>query len=58
MALSKPFVESVAWHGLADHSKLTIPHGGLLRADLAPKPAYTVLSDVREDVYAKARQTG
>jgi len=58
VALSKPFVESVAWHGLADHTKLAMPHGGLLRADLAPKPSYKVLADVREDVYAKVRQTG
>jgi len=58
VALSKPFVESVAWQGLADHAKLAVPHGGLLRADLAPKPAFARMAEVRSSVHAKARQTG
>jgi hypothetical protein len=58
IALSKPFVESVAWQGLADHPGHAVPHGGLLRSDLAPKQAYKVLSDTRSNVYAKVRQTG
>jgi len=40
IALSKPFIESVSWHALADHSGMQVPFGGLLRSDLAPKPAY------------------
>lgn len=58
IALSKPFVESVAWQGLADHVKLAVPNGGLLRADLAPKAAFTRMAEVRSSVHAKVRQTG
>ncbi len=49
-ALSKPFVESVSWHGLADHAKQEVPHGGLLRADLAPKAAYRQLLSMRAEL--------
>jgi len=58
IALSKPFVESVAWQGLADHAKLAVPNGGLLRADLVPKPAFSRLAEVRSSVHARVRQTG
>jgi hypothetical protein len=39
VALSKPFVETVSWQCLADGVPPS-PAGGLLRADLSPKPAY------------------
>jgi predicted RNase H-like HicB family nuclease len=47
IALSKPFVESVVWDALVDHPESPIPHGGLLRADLEPKPAYERLLKAR-----------
>ncbi len=47
VAMSKPYVESVSWEVLADHPGQRIPHGGLLRSDLAPKLAYQELTKVR-----------
>ncbi len=47
IALSKPFVESVSWHTLADHTGMKVPFGGLLRSDLAAKPAYNGLVKLR-----------
>lgn len=56
VALSKPFVEAVSWHSLADHGKQIVPHGGLLRQDLTPKAAYDQLISIRSDVHAAGRE--
>jgi len=50
IALSKPFVESVTWHSLADHAQQIVPHGGLLRADLVPKQAYNRFLQRRAEI--------
>ena len=47
VALSKPFVESVAWGNLADINQ-TVPGGGLLDDMFQPKPAYERLQQMRE----------
>jgi hypothetical protein len=47
VALSKPFVESIAWSSLAD-LKQTLPGGGLFDDVLHPKPAFTKLQQLRE----------
>ncbi|HWP40044.1 MAG TPA: endo-1,4-beta-xylanase, partial [Tepidisphaeraceae bacterium] len=47
LALSKPFVESVAWGNLADVNP-SIPAGGLLDDMLRPKPAFVKLQELRE----------
>ncbi len=47
LALSKPFVESVAWGNLADINQ-TVPGGGLLDDMLQPKPAFDRLVQMRE----------
>ena len=47
LALSKPFVESIAWNNLADVNQ-TIPGGGMLDDMLRPKPAFTKLQLMRE----------
>ena len=47
LALSKPFVESIAWSNLAD-LRQTIPGGGLLDDVLQPKPSYQRLQQMRE----------
>jgi len=36
----KPYVESVMWWDVADCERHYFTHGGLLRHDLSPKPAY------------------
>lgn len=47
LALSKPFVESIAWGNLADMGH-TIPGGGLMDEMLQPKPVYERLHKMRE----------
>jgi hypothetical protein len=47
LALSKPFVEAIAWSNLAD-LRQTLPGGGLLDDMLQPKPAFTKLQQLRE----------
>jgi hypothetical protein len=46
LALSKPYVESIAWGNLADVSP-TVPGGGLLDDMLQPKPAFAKLQEMR-----------
>jgi hypothetical protein len=47
VALSKPFVESIAWANLADLHP-TLPGGGLFDDVLQPKPAFAKLQQLRE----------
>lgn len=47
LALSKPYVESVAWSNLADRQH-TLPAGGLLDANFQPKPAYRKTQELRQ----------
>ncbi len=47
LALSKPYVESIAWGNLADMHP-SVPGGGLLDDGLQPKPAFTKLQEMRE----------
>ncbi len=50
LALSKPYVESVAWANLADLNP-TVPGGGLLDDRFQPKPAFTKLQELREQYH-------
>jgi len=50
IALSKPFVDTVTWRDLSDNGKHYLPHGGLLRRDLSPKPAYKELLALRQAI--------
>lgn len=56
IALSKPFVDSVSWHELADHPTQLMPHGGLMRSDLVPKAAYNELVRIRAELLGASRQ--
>jgi hypothetical protein len=47
VALSKPFVESVAWGNLADINQ-SVPGGGLLDDMFQPKPAFERYLQIRE----------
>jgi hypothetical protein len=47
VALSKPYVESIAWGNLAD-IRPTVPGGGLLDDMMRPKPAFQRLNQMRE----------
>ena len=37
VAMSKPFVESIAWHDLIDHSSIELPRAGLITSDMRAK---------------------
>jgi hypothetical protein len=50
VALSKPFVESIAWANLADMGQ-TLPGGGLLDDMLQPKPVFDRLLKLREQFH-------
>lgn len=49
IALSKPFVETVAWSNLIDHPP-SMTHDGALRQDLTPKPVFDQLSAIHKDI--------
>jgi hypothetical protein len=54
-ALSKPYVESIAWGELAD-LRPALPSGGLLDDMLKPKPAFTKLQELREQFHPFGRK--
>jgi hypothetical protein len=49
-ALSKPFVESVAWSNLADVGQ-TLPGGGLFDENYAAKPVFERLHKMRDQFH-------
>jgi hypothetical protein len=55
IALSKPYIESIAWGNLADINP-TLPAGGLLDDMLRPKPAFTRLQEMREQFHSWQRK--
>jgi hypothetical protein len=55
IALSKSFVDTVTWRDLSDNGKHYLPHGGLLRQDLSPKPAYKALVALRKGIVANGK---
>jgi hypothetical protein len=53
IALSKPYVESIAWGDLADISQ-NLPGGGMLDDMLRPKPALQKMQEMRTAYHATA----
>ncbi|MCG3139046.1 MAG: hypothetical protein HJJLKODD_02924 [Phycisphaerae bacterium] len=53
VALSKPFVESICWHSLADDEWRYLAHGGLLRSDLNPKIAFEQHCIIRNQIHGQ-----
>jgi hypothetical protein len=51
LALSKPYVESLAWGDLADINP-NLPAGGLLDDVLRPKPAFSKLQEMRQKFHS------
>ena len=49
IALSRPYVECICLQTLTDRVCTGIPTGGVLRADLTPKPAFDRLAELRLD---------
>ncbi len=54
--LSRPYVESVCLHALTDPLS-SIPHGGLVRDDLTPKPALQRLAKLRGALTGEVRKS-
>ncbi|MEE8170228.1 MAG: endo-1,4-beta-xylanase [Phycisphaerae bacterium] len=57
VVFSKPFVETVCWRDLADTPGHYLPHGGLLRRDFTPKPAYERILAIRHEWFGGRRGT-
>jgi hypothetical protein len=55
LALSKPYVESIAWSNLADLNT-TVPNGGLLDDMLKPKVGFAKLQELREQFHQWQRK--
>jgi hypothetical protein len=55
IALSKPYIESIAWGNLADMNP-TLPAGGLLDGMLKPKPGFTKIQELREHFHQFQRK--
>ncbi|MGE0482241.1 MAG: endo-1,4-beta-xylanase [Phycisphaerae bacterium] len=54
IALSKPYVENICLHLLADTPHGVIPSAGVLREDLAPKPAFNKLVQFRKRLQSES----
>jgi hypothetical protein len=54
IALSKPYVESVCLQPLVDSDDSAVMHGGVLLADLKPKPSFQRLLQLRERLVSGA----
>lgn len=57
LALSKPYVESIAWGNLADVNH-TLPGGGLLDDMFQPKPSFNRLQSMRETIRQWTKREG
>ena len=58
IALSKPFVDSVAWSELVDHNEIELPQGGLVNEDLQPKGAFRRLISFRRSLLENGQPNG
>ncbi len=52
IALSKPYIDSVAWLDLADHDQTLLDHGGLAMADFKAKGAFQRVTSLRKALHA------
>ena len=55
IALSKPYVEAVAWVDLIDHAEMGLPMSGLLTEDVQVKDAFRRLATFRDSVKGRKR---
>ena len=54
IAVSKPFIEAVAWRDLLDHAEIALPLGGLIDEDHQPKAALKRLVSFRRSLTSGA----
>ena len=50
IALSKPFVETITWTTVIDHSQMDLPLSGLVQESMHPKPALKRLTTFRRNL--------
>ena len=53
IALSKPYVESLAWQDLLDHQQMVLPMSGLMTEDREPKPSLERIVAFRTGLHPK-----
>jgi GH35 family endo-1,4-beta-xylanase len=53
IALSKPFVDSIAWLDLADHENAELPNAGLAMSNLKAKGAFHRVTSIRKALHAE-----
>ncbi len=53
IALSKPFIDSIAWSEMVDHADPDLPLAGLVDEDLAPKQSFRRLIAFRRQLLAQ-----
>ncbi len=59
IALSKPFIDSIAWIDLADHDDAELAHAGLAMASLKAKGAFQRIKSLRKQLHGEhVHQTG
>ena len=51
IALSKPFVDAVAWYELVDRPDIELPMAGLISGNLHPKQAFKRLAEFRQGLF-------
>lgn len=52
IALSKPFIDSIAWLDLADHTESDLPFGGLADENMKAKGAFHRIISIRRQLHA------
>ena len=55
IALSKPFVDGVAWYEWMDRPGIELAHSGLVNQDMQPKPTFRQLVAFRKILHTKPR---
>lgn len=58
IVISKPYVESIAWHELADHPDMELPLSGLIGEDMVPKSTFRRLVNFRRNLLGIAPAGG
>lgn len=53
IAMSRPYIESVAWQEMVDHPRAELPMSGLVSEDLQPKASFRRLVLFRRNLFSK-----
>jgi len=56
ICMSKPFIESICWHDLADYEGHYVPHGGLCKNNMEAKLAFKELRNFKTSLHEPTRR--